>query len=261
MGIPGMPSGVMPGAAASGSSGASGGSGEQPLIAVSADVVEIDGQFNQSLGFNWTAIAANNASSPAGLIVPFGEGTKPPIGLFKIGDFARMAALQTSLNLIESEGKGQILTNPKVLVASNEMATFSVGAEIPYPATNFQGVGVDMKKVLTELDVKPSIDPNHKNRIGASFQLMLNSADYGHTVTVAGSPVPTITTRSMQSSLVMKSGETIVMGGFKQSQYSTAVNRVPFLGSIPLLGALFTSKTVVKQESTLYIFLTMEIVR
>ncbi len=261
MGIPGMPSGIMPGAAASGASGASGGSGEQPLIAVSADVVEITGQFNQSVGFNWTAISANNAASAAGLVVPFGESTKPPIGIFKIGDFARMAALQTSLSLLESEGKGQILTNPKVLVASNEMATFSVGSEIPYPITNFQGPGAEFKRVRTELDVKPSIDPNHKDRIGASFQLMLESADYGHTATIAGSAVPTVTTRQMQSSLVMKSGETVVMGGFKQSQYSTAYSRVPFLGNIPVLGWLFTSKTVVKQESTLYIFLTMEIVR
>ncbi len=261
MNIPGMPSGLVPGASAA-PSGATGGSGgEQPLIAVSADVVEITGQFNESLGFNWTAISANNAASAAGLILPFGEGNKPPIGLFKIGDFARMAALQTSLSLLESEGKGQILTNPKVLVASNEMATFSVGSEIPYPVTNFQGPGAEFKKVRTELDVKPSIDPNHKDRIGASFQLMLESADYGHTATVAGSAVPTVTTRQMQSSLVMKSGETVVMGGFKQSQYSTAYNRVPFLGHIPVLGWLFTSKTTVKQESTLYIFLTMELVR
>ena len=223
-----------------------------PLIAVSADIVEISGSMSTNIGVNWnTAFAFSESALPYGLI--------------KLGDFARTTKLQANLNLLLSEGKAQILTNPKVLVVSNEMATFSVGVRVPFPAANYQGVSIIPTNVYSTLKVRPSVDPNSKDRIGATFELDLQNLDYSQTIAIPSANgqtnMPTITTRSMRSSLFIKSGETVVMGGFKQSNYSKTTVRVPLLGSIPILGRLFTNTQMSRTESTIYIFLTMEMVK
>ena len=101
---------------------------EDSLIAVSADVVEISGSYSQSMGFTWTPLQAG---------VNFGEKSIP--GIIKLGDFARTTALTTSLQMLETEGKAQLLSNPKVIVQAQSQANFVVGGEQPYPAANGNG--------------------------------------------------------------------------------------------------------------------------
>ena len=220
------------------------------LIAVSADIVEISGSVDKEIGFAWAPLQTG---------VNFAEKSIP--GIIKIGDFARQTALQTSLKLLITEGKAQLLSNPKVIVQAGSQANFVVGGENPYPVTNNQGVGVEFKKVATILNIVPVIDPNKKDTIRAEFQLEVSNANYSQTVQVGGTAVPAIVIRQLQTSVELKSGETLVIGGLKSSTKNVSTAKIPILGYIPIIGLLFTSSSVTESENSLFLFITMEIVK
>ncbi len=224
---------------------------EDSLIAVSADIVEISGSVQRDIGFSWTPFAAG---------IQYAEKTIP--GIYRLGDFARQTQLQTQLKMLETEGKAQLLSNPKVVVQAQSQANFVVGGEIPYPSANGNGtVTADFKKFGVILNIVPVINPNKKDTIRAELQLEVSNADFSKVVQVGNTSVPSIITRQIQTAVEIKSGETLVIGGLKSSTKSAAKTKVPFLGSIPILGLLFTTTTVVEEQKSLFLFITMEIVK
>ena len=223
---------------------------QETMIAVSADIIEISGSLTKNEGFNWAPFQTG---------INFAE-TKIP-GIIKIGDFARQTALQTSLQLMETEGKAQILSNPKVVTKSGTQANFVVGGDQPYPVTTNQGVGVEFKKFGVILNILPVLNPNDKDSIDAQLQLEVSNPNFSQTVQVGGTSVPSITTRQVQTEVEVKSGETLVIGGLKSSTKNVSKTRIPVLGSIPVLGLLFTTTTVSDQQDSLFLFVTFEIVK
>ena len=224
---------------------------EDSLIAVSADIVEISGSVQRDIGFAWTPFQAG---------IAFAEKTIP--GIYHVGDFARNTALQTTLKMLETEGKAQLLSNPKVVVQAQSQANFVVGGEVPYPSANGNGtVTADFKKFGVILNIVPVINPNKKDTIRAELQLEVSNVDFSKTVQVGNTAVPSIVTRQIQTAVEIKSGETLVIGGLKSSSKNVSKSKVPFLGSIPILGLLFTTSTVVEEQKSLFLFITMEIVK
>jgi pilus assembly protein CpaC len=226
---------------------------EDSLIAVSADIVEISGSYEKDLGFSWTPFQAG---------VNFAEKAIPAGAIFQIGDFARTTQLNTSLKLLETEGKAQLLSNPKVIVQAQSQANFVVGGEQPYPTANGNGtVTTDFKKFGVIMNIVPVINPNKKDTIRAELQLEVSNISATSSVQVGNTTVPSIVTRQIQTAVEVKSGETLVIGGLKSSQKNVTVTKVPFLGSIPLIGLLFTTKSVTETQESLFLFITMEIVK
>jgi pilus assembly protein CpaC len=226
---------------------------EDSLIAVSADIVEISGSYEKDLGFSWTPFQAG---------VNFAEKAIPTGAIFQVGDFARTTQLNTSLKLLETEGKAQLLSNPKVIVQAQSQANFVVGGEQPYPTANGNGtVTTDFKKFGVIMNIVPVINPNKKDTIRAELQLEVSNISATSSVQVGNTTVPSIVTRQIQTAVEVKSGETLVIGGLKSSQKNVTVTKVPFLGSIPLIGLLFTTKSVTETEESLFLFITMEIVK
>lgn len=232
-GAPGAIAGAAPGAPP-----------EMPLIAVSADIVEISGSLETQVGFGWNQL------------LEFDEVQVP--GILQVGNFNRKTALATTLRLLETEGRAQILSNPKVIVKSNEQASFVVGGDLPFPTVNNQGVGVEFKKFGVILNVLPFAVPGKKDSIQATLQIEVSNPDFSKPVTIQNTAVPSMQTRQMQTVVELKSGETLVLGGLKQSTKNVSVTRIPVLGRIPLLGALFKTSDVTDSQSSLYLFLTME---
>ncbi len=226
---------------------------EDSLIAVSADIVEISGSYEKDLGFSWTPFQAG---------VNFAEKAIPTGAIFKVGDFARTTQLQTSLKLLETEGKAQLLSNPKVIVQAQSQANFVVGGEQPYPTANGNGtVTTDFKKFGVIMNIVPVINPNKKDTIRAELQLEVSNVDFSKTVAVGNTSVPSVVTRQIQTAVEVKSGETLVIGGLKSSTKNSAKTKIPYLGSIPLIGLLFTQTTVTETQESLFLFITMEIVK
>jgi pilus assembly protein CpaC len=225
---------------------------QETMIAVSADIIEISGSLSSNEGFNWAPFQTG---------INYAEQKIPAPGIIKIGDFARQTALQTSLQFMETEGKAQTLSNPKVVTKSGSQANFVVGGDQPYPVTTNQGVGVEFKKYGVILNILPVVDPNNKDSIDAQLQLEVSNPNFSQTVQVGGTSVPSITTRQVQTEVEIKSGETLVIGGLKSSSKNVSKTRIPYLGKIPVLGLLFTTTTVSDQQDSLFLFVTFEIVK
>lgn len=214
------------------------------LVAVSADVVEISGSLSSQKGFGWNQL------------LEFSEDAIP--GIIEAGDFSRRTALATTLRLLETEGKAQLLSNPKVIAKSGTGARFVVGGDLPFPTVNNQGVGVEFKKFGVILNILPVILPGKKNLVDVQLQLEVSNPDFSNPVTIQNTAVPSIVTRQVEAEIEMQSGETLVIGGLRTSSKNVAITRVPFLGKLPLIGKLFTNTDVREEQRSLFLFVTVE---
>ncbi|MBT3393023.1 MAG: type II and III secretion system protein [Elusimicrobiaceae bacterium] len=222
-------------------------SAKTKLVAVSADIVEIRGSLSRTVGFSWTDA------------ITFGESRIP--SMFTLGEFERLTALQTTLRLLETEGKAQILSNPKVIAKTGTTANFLAGGSFPVPYANSSGgIGADFKDYGVALNVLPTIIVERGNVIDVQIELELSRPDYSRPLVIAGTTIPAINSRKMSTHVELDSGETLVISGLKTSSKDTSYRRVPFLGRIPLIGALFTNKETVEEQVSLFLFVTVEIV-
>ena len=218
-----------------------------PMVAVSADIVEISGSIQKTRGFSWNQL------------FDFQERSVP--GIITISDFERKTQLGATLKLLETEGKAQMLSNPKVITKSGMQASFTVGGEIPVPYANAQGVGAEFKKYGVMLTVMPTVIDDKKGIVDVQIQLIVSNPNYSRTVVVSGTSIPSIITREINTDVEIKNGETLVIGGLKYSNRNVSKNRVPVLGSLPLIGALFSSTDVQEDQSSLFLFVTFDIIR
>jgi len=220
------------------------------LVAVSADVIEIGDNVQKETGLAWNEL------------LEFGEVSVP--GIIKVGEIQRKTALSSTLRLLQSEGKAQLLANPKILVKSGSPgAQFRVGGEIPYPVVNAQQVSTEFKKFGVVLNVAATIleEKEKKDMVNVHVQVSVSAPDEALSVQVGNTKVPGMTAREMETEVELKNGDTLVIGGLKQSRKGVSKKRVPFLGRIPLLGLLFTSTIVNETRTNLFLFLTLEIVK
>ncbi|PKM98346.1 MAG: hypothetical protein CVU79_03870 [Elusimicrobia bacterium HGW-Elusimicrobia-3] len=217
------------------------------MVAVSADIVEISGSIQKTRGFSWNQF------------FDFSEKSIP--GIITLGDFERKTQLAASLKLLETEGKAQMLSNPKVITKSGTQANFTVGGEIPVPYSNNQGVGAEFKKFGVILVVLPVVLTEKKDTVDVQIQLEVSNPDYSKPVIASGTTIPSMITRQIQTEVELKSGETLVIGGLKRSNRNVSKNRVPILGSLPLIGALFSSTDIVEEQSSLFLFVTFDIIK
>lgn len=217
------------------------------MVAVSADIVEISGSIEKTRGFSWNQF------------FDFTEKSVP--GIITMGDFERKTQLTASLKLLETESKAQLLSNPKIVAKSGTQANITVGGEVPVPYSNAQGIGAEFKKYGVILTVLPVVLTEKKDTVDVQLQLEVSNPDYSKTVTASGTTIPSMVTRQVQTEVEIKSGETLVIGGLKRSNHNVSKNRVPILGSLPLIGALFSSTDVVDEQSSLFLFITFEIIK
>ncbi|MDR0291869.1 MAG: type II and III secretion system protein [Elusimicrobium sp.] len=217
------------------------------MVSVSADIVEISGTLQSTVGFSWFNI------------IDFAEKDIP--GILELGQFARKTALSTRLSLMETEGKAQILSNPKIVTKTGTSANITVGGQIPLPEVGPTGsIGTSMNDYGIILSVMPTIIRERGNIINLQVNLEVSAPDYSRVVVVGASTVPSFTKRKIETQVELNSGETLVIGGLKSSQRNVAVGRIPFIGKLPLIGGLFRTKDVVEEQRSLFLFVTVEIV-
>lgn len=163
------------------------------------------------------------------------------------------------LSALQTEGKGEILSNPRVVTADLKKATIVQGRQIPYSEVDDQGqVTTQFKDALLKLEVTPQITPDDRVRM----DLVISKDDVGVNVPQAtGGFVPSIDKREVQTQVLVNNGETVVLGGVFEQNKNKGNDKVPLLGDIPLLGYLFqrNSTNTIKRE--LLIFVTPQILK
>jgi len=158
------------------------------------------------------------------------------------------------LSALQLEGKGKIVSNPRVVTANGHKALIEQGVEIPYQEASSSGATtVAFKKAVLSLEVTPQITPD--NRVIMDLQVNKDSVGqifFG---------VPSIDTREVQTQVLVSNGETIVLGGVYEQIKSSEVDRVPFFGDLPLIGVLFRQTRERDEKSELLIFVTPKILK
>jgi type IV pilus assembly protein PilQ len=242
----------------------------------------------QSLGFGGTNSAGVVSSSGVGredddiVLQPNNNnapgGTPPAISLPAVNDrymvnlpvanpAGRIALtlldsdfiVDLELSAAQAEGRGQIVSAPRVITANQREAVIEQGTEIPYQEASSSGATtIQFKKAVLALRVTPQITPD--NRI--IMDLTVSKDSVGQViVTSFGVNVPSIDTREIVTQVLVNDGQTVVLGGIMETEFRETENKVPWLGDIPGLGVLFKNKSKTNNKDELLIFITPRILR
>jgi len=164
--------------------------------------------------------------------------------------------LQLELSAMQAEGRGEIISSPRVITANQKPALIEQGVEIPYQEASSSGATtVSFKKAVLSLQVTPQITPD--DRVIMDLEIKKDEADF--TRAVLG--VPPLNTRKITTQVLVSNGETIVLGGVYEHTKQAQTNRVPFFGDLPLVGALFRNKHDTDSKSELLVFITPKIIK
>jgi pilus assembly protein CpaC len=243
--------------------------------------VEASRQAGRELGIQWNLfsrkmIANIGSRQPPGVLpidapsgatnIPVGEvaagvlsGTAP-FG-FLIG---RMIAggLTTDvlINALEQKGMARTLAEPNLVALSGDTASFLAGGEFPIPVPGSLGsASIEYKRYGVGLAFTPTVLGD--GLINMKIEPEVSQLDTSHPVQVAGIAVPPLIVRRASTTVELRDGQSFVIGGLLQSTGQTAMHQLPWLGDVPILGALFRSAEYQKNETDLAIIVTPRLVR
>ncbi len=184
--------------------------------------------------------------------------TQPAAGSIGLSFLTGNWLIDLELSALEAEGEGEVISTPRVVTANQAEAFIQQGVEIPYEeATSSGATSVQFKEAVLELRVTPLITPD--NRV--QLDLNVKQDTVGEIFeTSRGGSVPSIDTRELATSVLVNNGETIVLGGIFQDETARSEDKVPYLSSIPGVGALFRRRANSTQKRELLIFVSPTIV-
>ncbi len=174
---------------------------------------------------------------------------------FAISLFGSSASrfLNLELSALESDGKGKIVSSPRVVTADQTKALIEQGEEIPYQqATSSGATSVTFKKAVLKLEVTPQITPE-----GNVILTVDVNKDSRGTLTTMGYA---INNKHVQTLVLVENGGTVVIGGIYTQDEQESENKVPYLGDIPVLGNLFKNRSRTSNKTELLIFITPKVV-
>jgi type IV pilus assembly protein PilQ len=178
-----------------------------------------------------------------------------PAGSLGFSILAADFLLDLELSALESEGRGEVVSTPRIITANQAEAFIQQGVEIPYEARQAGqaagAINVQFKEAVLELRVTPLITPD--NRI----QLSLNVKQ--DTVGEIFNNIPSIDTRELGTQVLLENGQTVVLGGIYQEERNFTATKVPVLGDVPGIGRLFRQRSTNDQRRELLIFVTPQL--
>jgi pilus assembly protein CpaC len=242
---------------------------EFPLNALSEVGVRWTPSGGGAIGAIWSPLRIG-ADGPFQLNVQSsGQGNAPPITLPQGASGAQGGVplpsglnmlsglnlgLNAQLNLLAQNGRAAILAEPQLSARNGAKASFLAGGEYPYTVSSINGPTVLFKPYGVKLEIQPKVDG--QGLIRAKIDSEVSSIDAAVS-TPAG---PALRIRKASTEFNVKSGETIVLGGLLSRETSTDIDKVPFLGDLPVLGPLFRSKRFQNRETELVVFVTPTVV-
>jgi type IV pilus assembly protein PilQ len=176
-------------------------------------------------------------------------GQDPGALAFSFFNAARTRLLAVELSALETEGQGRVVSNPRVVTADQVKAVIEQGTELPYQATTVNGAhSISFRKANLRLEVTPQLTPEG----GIILEVDLSKDSVGQ-LTPAGFAIDT---KHLSTQVLVDDGGTVVIGGIYETSDTGQDARVPWLGSLPLIGALFGNRQHKRQKQELLVFLT-----
>ncbi len=183
-----------------------------------------------------------------------------PFG-FLLGSMTRAGlSVDVAINALEEKGLARSLAEPNLVALSGDTASFLAGGEFPIPVPGSLGtVTVDYKRYGVGLAFTPTV--LRDGLINLKIEPEVSELDKSHPVQIAGLSIPPLIVRRASTTVELRDGQSFVIGGLLQNQGITAQQQLPWLGDVPVLGALFRSASYQKKETDLAIIVTPRLVR
>jgi pilus assembly protein CpaC len=245
----------------------------QPQILLKVRFASIDMSKLRQLGINIFSVGAANTigtintgqfQSPTVSTPSSGAAVATISNALNIALFRRDLGLGATIQALENDGTIQILSEPNLLAADGKQASFLAGGEYPYPVVQgvtgggtgavtiqFQEFGVRLNFIATI---------TARNTIHLQVAPEVSSLDFTNGVQISGFTVPALDVRKMNSEVEMAEGQSLAIGGLLDNRETQNLEKVPFLGDIPILGKLFQSISRTKTSTELIVIVTPEIV-
>jgi type IV pilus secretin PilQ/predicted competence protein len=172
-----------------------------------------------------------------------------------LGNILGSFNLDLALTALERQGRGRLLSTPKVTTQNNQSAEIKQGVQIPIQTVANNTVTVTFKDAVLTLKVTPQI--TEAGTVILTVEVENNSADFANLV----NGIPPINTQSAKTQVLVRDGATAVIGGIYQSNEQTSQGRTPFLANLPFLGTLFRNRFITNTNNELLLFITPRIIR
>ncbi|MDR6409099.1 type II and III secretion system protein family protein [Paraburkholderia terricola] len=247
---------------------------DRPLqVQLRVRITEVDRNVTQQLGINWAALGSVVGNFTGGIFggrqifnlaqpIVGPSGTSYPINLpsnnaysifgqFRTGN----ANIQVLVDALNQEGLLTVLAEPNLVAMSGQTASFLAGGEFPIPVAQINGaVTVDYKQFGVKLDFTPTV--MNERRISLKVRPEVSQIDATASVTTNGITVPGLSVRRADTTVELASGQSFAIGGLLQTNTTDIISQVPGLGSIPILGKLFSSTNYQNNKTELVIIVT-----
>jgi pilus assembly protein CpaC len=246
--------------------------GWEKMIVMDVQIVEFPINMLREVGLAWNAtggaavggiwMPARRGNAPLQIDIRTGAENAPPIinpdgssdPVPLSSSLNVLSAINTGLNaqlrLMEQSGSASILAQPVLSTRNGAEASFLAGGEFPYSVSNINGTTIQFKPYGIRLEITPRVDDNGVIRA----RIMSEVSDLD--LSVMGDAGPALRTRKTETEFNVMQGGTIVLSGLLTRDVNAAIDKVPFLGDIPVLGALFRSRRFQNNETELVVFVT-----
>jgi type II secretory pathway component GspD/PulD (secretin) len=217
----------------------------QPQVSIAVKVVDISNDALKSLGIQWS-FSNMSITESKGSGFGFGSFDRSPLGF------------QASINALQTSGAAKLLAEPNISVLDGEKAMILIGSRLNFPVligysnANTPIFDRQEERVGIYMQVSASITPNGDVTLSLYPQVSTVSSF----LNINGASYPQISTREAQTTLRVKSGETIVMGGLLRNEDLVEMQKVPILSEIPIIGELFKHRKTTKSSSQVIISIT-----
>jgi pilus assembly protein CpaC len=241
-------------------------------ILLKVQFASVDRNNTTELGMNLISTGATNTIGrvTTGQFTPPAVLPNPGSTTVTLTDALNFFLFRPDLNLgatikaLQTRGLFEILAEPNVLAINGKSASFLAGGEFPYPILQGGGGGIGTVTVAfrefgVRINFLPVITPRGTIRLDVAPEV--SALDFAAGLSIQGALIPGLITRRMQTEIELASGQSFAIGGLLDRRLTETVQKVPLLSSIPLLGQLFQSKSLNKQNNELLVIVTPEIVR
>ena len=230
-----------------------------PQIEVEAQIVEINRNDLRKLGVKYGELVPDQKSNPNEPGSMIFRPDQLMVGETKQGVSFGRSRIGVSLEAMVRDGVAKVLAAPKMVTNSGGKADILVGGEVPVPVQQALGTTTIMWK---DFGVKLAVEPvlQREGRMRLKVASEVSSLDYANAVRVNDTQVPALQSRKAGTDVMLRTGESLVIGGLYQASENESVDKIPLLGEIPILGELFKSRRFQRQESELRIIVTPRLV-
>jgi pilus assembly protein CpaC len=246
---------------------------EEPQILIKVRFIDVDRSMSSQLGFN---LFSTGAARTIGGVTT--QQFAPAIVQIPSPGSPVTATLSNALNLflyrpdlnlgatieaLEAKNLLQILAEPNVLAMNGKAASFIAGGEFPVPVvqggSNIGAVTIQFREYGVKLNFLPTITPRGTIRLQVAPEV--STLDYSNGIVLNGFTVPALDKRKVETEIELENGQTFAIAGLLDNRFSETLDKIPGIGNIPVLGKLFQSRVLTKNNSELLIMVTPELVR